>query len=93
MVGGTALDGLGEELAGLFVGVFLKLLFELQDFDRLVMGQVVLELTEEIFLGLLGGKAGNALEHIELALFDLLGLFQLFLDFLTALGQLLVLGL
>ena len=81
MVGGAALDGPRDEFPGDGVGLFLVVGLNLLDLHGGLVGDVGLQLGDEVVLGLLGGEAGDALQHFHLGLFDggdlLPGLFQL----------------
>ena len=86
MVAGAALNGGGKDLAGLFVALLLQLLLVLGDLQRLFVGQLVLQHLQHVVLRLLLAKARNLLQHLKLALLDLLDLLQAFIGFrLTAL--------
>ena len=67
MVGGAALDGGGHDLAGTLVGLLLGAGFDLLDLHSSLVGHLGLHLLDEVILGLLGGKAGDALQHLGLA--------------------------
>ena len=53
MVGGAALDGGGDDLAGAGIGLILVLGLDLLDHERLLMHDVVLQAVDEEGLGLL----------------------------------------
>ena len=67
VVGGIALNGQGNDLTGLGVRLVLKAGLDLLDLHGRLMGDLGLQLGDEIVLGLLGGKAGDALQHFHLA--------------------------
>ena len=90
MVGGAALDGEGDDLAGAGIGLVLVLLFDLAHLDGLLVGDLGGELIDQHGLGLLHGVAGDALQHFKLGLFDLLELLLLCLDLGELFGQQLV---
>ena len=77
LVGGAPLDRQRDDIAGLEVGLFLQAALHLGNPQGLLVGQLLLEVFEQIFLRLLSGKARNLLEQVELALFDRLGFLEL----------------
>ena len=74
MVGGIALDGQGDDLPGLGIRLVLKAGLDLFDLHGGLVGHVLLQLLEQIVLGLVGGETGDALQHLQLVLLGLLGL-------------------
>ena len=67
MVGGAALDGQGDLLPGVGLRLLLVAGLDLLELQGLLVGDVVLQLLNEIPLGLLGGQAGYALQQLQLA--------------------------
>ena len=84
VVGGAALNGLGDYLACKLLGVLLDLLLVVHNLNGLFVGQLVLKGLQQVILGLLNGEARNALENVKLALFKLLD----FLRFGVGCGEL-----
>ena len=80
MVGGAALDGGGHDLAGTLIGLLLGALLQLFDLQGGLVGDLGLHLVDQVFLGLLGGETGDALQHLGLAALDDLELFLLLVD-------------
>ena len=80
MVGGAALDGGGDDLAGAAVGLVLVLGLDLLDHERLLMHDVVLQAVDEEGLGLLDRIAGDLLEQLHLGLLELIDLVLLGVD-------------
>ena len=74
VVGGAALDGQRDDLPGLGVGLVLEAGLDLLDLHGRLVGHVSFQLIQQVGLGLLGGKAGDALQSIHLLLLDALGL-------------------
>ena len=75
MVRGAALDGQGDLLPGIGLGLFLVVGLDLLELDGLLMGDLVGQPLDQIGLGLLGGQAAQPLQQVQLALlegFDLL---------------------
>ena len=62
MVGGAALDGDGEDVAGLLVRLIFRLLLVLLDFHSLLMLELFLCLSHEDGLRLVGRETGDALK-------------------------------
>ena len=89
MVGGAALDGQGEDLPGAGVRLLLELGLDLPHLHGRLVGDLLGQLVDEVVLGLLGGKAGDALQHLHLGLLDGSDL----LPGLVQLGQLALQGL
>ena len=77
MVGGAALDGGGHDLAGAGVGLFLGACFDLLDLQGSLVGDLGLHLCDQVLLGLVGGEAGDTLQHLRLAALDELDLLLL----------------
>ena len=77
MVGGAALDSGGHDLTGAGVGFFLGAGFDLLDLQGSLVGNLRLHLRDQVLLGFLGGKAGDALQHFRLAALDELDLLLL----------------
>ena len=75
MVGGAALDGGGHDFPGAAVGLVLGPGLDLLDFQGRFMGHFGLHLGDEVILGLVGGEAGDALQHLGLAALDDLNFF------------------
>ena len=68
------------------IGLVFELGFVFVDLERLFVGQLVFQHLQHVFLCLLLAKARNLLQHLKLALLDLLDLLQAFIGFrLTAL--------
>ena len=67
MVGGAALDGGGHDLPGAGIGLLLGACFDLLDLQGSLVGDLGLHLVDQVLLGFVGGKAGNALQHLGLA--------------------------
>ena len=93
MIGRAALNGHGDKLPGNLVAVFLNLLLILPDLHGLFVHQLALQDVQHVLLGLLGGKRGNFLQHVKLALLHGLGLFQALLGLFVALVNLFFLAL
>ena len=70
VVGGAALDGCGDKLAGLLLGFVLELRFHFLDLGGHFVRAVSLDALDEVLLGFLHGVAGDLFQHIELALLD-----------------------
>ena len=70
MVRGAALDGQGEDLLGPLVGLLLELGLDLPHLHGRLVGHFLGQLADQVVLGLLGGEAGDALQHLHLGLFD-----------------------
>ena len=70
MIGGAALNRHGYNLAGGFLRLVACLLFKLHELDGLVVRQLILEVLQQVILGLLHGEAGDSLQHLKLALLD-----------------------
>ena len=77
MVGGAALDSGGHDLTGAGVGFFLGAGFDLLDLQGSLVGNLRLHLRDQVLLGFLSGKAGDALQHFRLAALDELDLLLL----------------
>ena len=74
MVGGAALDGQRDDLPGLGVGLFLAAGLDLLDLHGGLVGDIGLQLVQQVVLGLFTGKAGDPLQSVQLVLLQLLGL-------------------
>ena len=74
MVGSAALNGKGDDLPGLGVGLVLEAGLDLLDLHGRLVGHVSLQLIQQVGLGLLGGKAGDTLQGVHLLLLDALSL-------------------
>ena len=70
MVGGAALDRGCDDLACALVGLLLGPGLDLLDLQGRFMRDLGLNLRDQVFLGLVGGQAGDALEHLGLAALD-----------------------
>ena len=70
MVGGAALDGQGDLLPGVGLRLLLVAGLNLLELQRLLMGDIVLQLLDEVALGLLHRQAGDALQQLQLAVFQ-----------------------
>ena len=70
MVGGAALDGGGHDLPGPAVSLVLGPGLDLLDLQGSLVGHLGLHLGDQVILGLVGSKAGNALQHLGLAALD-----------------------
>ena len=70
MVGGAALDGDGDDLAGELIGVVLEVRLDLLDLERGVMLAFVFEILQQVVLSLLLRQAGELFQRFELALLD-----------------------
>ena len=88
VIGGAALDSGGHDLLGPLIRLVLGPGLNLLDLEGGLVGHFGLHLGDEVVLGLLGGKAGNPLQHLRLAALDELDLLLL----LVRLGVLLVQG-
>ena len=76
MVGCTALNGSGNNFPCERIRLIFGFLFEFHDFDGLLMGEIVLQVFEQIFFCLLLSKPGDPLKHFKLASFDALYFIQ-----------------
>ena len=85
MVGRAALDGQGDDLPGGFVRVLFGLLLKLPDFHGLLVGELALQVVQQVLLGLVHREVGDFLQHVKLALLHGLGLFQALLCLLVLL--------
>ena len=70
MIGGAALDGGGDDLPALFLGLVLQLLLDLLDLHGSLVANLVLDAFQQVFLGLLLGQLGDLLQLLELLLAD-----------------------
>ena len=93
MVGGTALDGGGDDLTGQGLGIVLQVRLDLLDLHGGLVADLVLNRLQQILLGLLLGQAGELLQLGLLGLQDLVGLVLRLSDLGEALVQLLLLAL
>ena len=73
MIGGAALNGGGDNLPGLFLGLVLELLLDLLDLHGSIVADILLHRAKQELLGLLLGQAGDLLQSGELLLVGLLG--------------------
>ena len=87
MVCGAALDGGGHDLPGALIGFVLGPGLDLLDLHSSFVSDLGLHLLDQIRLGLVGGKAGDALEHLGLAALDELDLVLFPLKGLVLLAQ------
>ena len=76
MVGGAPLDGGGHNLTSPLIGLFLGASLDLLDLDGSLVGDIRLHLSDQVILGLIGGEAGNALQHLHLAVLDVFDLLR-----------------
>ena len=93
VVGRAALDGQGDDLPGGFVRVLFGLLLKLPDFHGLLVGELALQVVQQVLLGLVHREVGDFLQHVKLALLHGLGLFQALLCLLVLLVDLVFLAL
>ena len=70
VVGGTALDGGGDDFSRPLVRFFLVLGFHFLDLHGHFVGNVIADAVDEVGLGFLNRKAGDLFQHFELALLD-----------------------
>ena len=84
-------DGDGDDFAGLGIGLVLVAGLDLLDLHGGLVNDVLFQLLEQVVLGFLCGVAGDALQHFQLALLDLLRLVLSGLQFGQLGGQLLFL--
>ena len=87
VVRGAALDGGGHDLPGLLVRLLLGALLDLLDLHRRLVGHLGLHLGDEVVLRLLGGEAGDSLQHLRLGALDALDLLLLLVRLGVLLGQ------
>ena len=80
LVGGAALDGLGHDLPGPGVALLFHPGLHLFDFEGGLVSDFRFYLVDEVLLRLLGGEAGDALQHFGLAALDKFDLFGLLVD-------------
>ena len=66
MVGGAPLDGQAHDLLGLGVGLLLEAGLDLFDLHGGLVGDLGLQFGDEVFLGLLGGVAGDPFQGFHL---------------------------
>jgi len=91
MVCGAALDGGGHNLPGALVSLVLGTGLQLLDLHGGLVGDLRLHLLDQVLLGLVGGEAGNALQHLSLAALDELDLILFLEDSVVLLGKSLLL--
>ena len=87
VVGGAALDGGRHDLAGALIRLVLGTGLDLLDLQRRLVGDLGLHLGDEVFLRLIRGEAGNALQHLGLAALDELDLLLLLVQGGVLLGK------
>ena len=87
VIGGAALDGGRYDLAGILVRFVLGAGLDLLDLEGGLVGDLGLDLLDQVFLGLVSRKAGDALEHLGLAALDDLDLFVLLVQSGVLLGK------
>ena len=87
VIGGAALDGGRHDLAGILVRFVLGAGLDLLDLEGSLVGDLGLDLLDQVFLGLVSRKAGDALEHLGLAALDDLDLFVLLIQSGVLLGK------
>ncbi|MPM14307.1 hypothetical protein SDC9_60669 [bioreactor metagenome] len=83
----AALDGLRHHLAGAGIALLFHAGFHFFDFHGGFVRYLALHLLDEIVLGLLGGKAGDTLQHLRLAALDGFDFLSLPVHLLVLLGQ------
>ena len=93
VIGGAPLDGGGDNLPTLFLGLVLQLLLDLLDLHGGLVTNLVLHVLEQALLGLILGQLGDFLQLFQLLLADGLGLVLGFGDLLEPTVQLLFLAL
>ena len=93
VIRGTALNGGGNDLPALLLGLVLHLLFDFLDLHGNLVADFLLHGLEQILLGFLLGQLGDLLQGLLLLLFQLLGLGHGVAGFLQLFGQLLLLAL
>ena len=62
MIGGAALNGGGDDLPGLFLGLVLELLLDLLDLHGSIVADILLHRAKQELLGLLLGQTGDLLQ-------------------------------
>ncbi|CAN4072520.1 choloylglycine hydrolase, partial [Dysosmobacter welbionis] len=87
LVGSAPLDGLGHHFPGARLALFLHPGLDLFDLEGGLVGHLGLHLSDQIGLGLLGGEAGNPLQHLRLAALDDFDLLVFLVDGRMLLGQ------
>ena len=87
VIGGAALDGGRYDLAGILVRFVLGAGLDLLDLEGGLVGDLGLDLLDQVLLGLVSRKAGDALEHLGLAALDDLDLFVLLVQSGVLLGK------
>ena len=87
MISGTALDSGGHDLLSPLVGLVLGPGLDLLDLQGSLVGNLGLHLSDQVIFRLLGGKAGNAFQHLRLAALDELDFLLLLVRFRVLLVQ------
>ena len=59
MIGGAALDGGGDDLPALFLGLILELLLDLLDLHGSLVANLVFNAFQQVLLGLILGQSGD----------------------------------
>ena len=67
MIGGAPLNRQGNLLPGIGIRLVLKVGLNFFELHRLLVGNGVGQLVDQVALGLLSGQAGDALQHLQLA--------------------------
>ena len=91
MVGGTALNGDGDEFTRGGLCLLFHTLIDFAQLDCGIMLCLLLDGGNEIILCLLAGQAGNAFQRCKLLIFELLAGFLRFLNLCESAVQLLTL--
>ena len=74
MVRGAALDGRGDDLPALLLGLVLQLLLDLLDLHGGLVANLVLNALQQVFLGLFLGQPGEFFQGFQLLIPDFVGL-------------------
>ena len=74
MIRRAALNGGGDDLPALFLGLVLQLLLDLLDLHSGLMADIVFNAVQQILLCLVLGQTGQLLQSLQLLLANLLGL-------------------